>query len=108
MKAKSNLPYPVTAFTGREFVRYEWRAVPVGCEAEAQRLADAGILELQDTAVTQETAVSEAEPEPANEPVLAVDLDGMTVRELQAIAREKGISYGGLKKSELIEALRDD
>ena len=46
----------------------------------------------------EETAVSE--------PVeAAVDLDGKTVAELQDIARDRGVSYSGLRKSELIEAL---
>ena len=39
MKAKAN-DYPsgpVVAFGGIEFVSYEWRDVPPGCEAEAER-----------------------------------------------------------------------
>ena len=39
MKAKAN-DYPsgpVVAFGGIEFVPYEWRDVPPGCEAEAER-----------------------------------------------------------------------
>jgi hypothetical protein len=28
---------PVAAFSGREYIRKEWRPVPVGCEAEALR-----------------------------------------------------------------------
>lgn len=35
MKAKSNKGYPVTAFSGLEFVSYEWRDVPPGKEQEA-------------------------------------------------------------------------
>lgn len=37
MLARAITPYPVTAFTGREYVRYEFRPVPVGCEDEARR-----------------------------------------------------------------------
>ena len=36
MQAKSNAPYPVMAFTGREFVTYEWRPVPSGHEEAAR------------------------------------------------------------------------
>lgn len=37
-RVKSTSRYGViTAFTGKEFVRYEWRAVPEGCEDEAKR-----------------------------------------------------------------------
>lgn len=27
----------IIAFSGREYVKYEWRLVPAGCEAEAER-----------------------------------------------------------------------
>lgn len=37
MQARATLPYPVTAFAGREYVAYEWRPVPAGCDAEARR-----------------------------------------------------------------------
>ena len=37
MEARGTLPYPVTAFTGREYVGREWRPVPAGREAEAER-----------------------------------------------------------------------
>lgn len=37
MQAKAKTPYPVTAFTGREFVPYEWRDIPAGSEDEARR-----------------------------------------------------------------------
>ena len=33
-------------------------------------------------------------------------LDSKTVKELQDIAKEKGVSYSGLKKSELIKELK--
>jgi hypothetical protein len=36
MKAKSNQSYPVQAFSGREYVRYEWRDVPTGLEEQAR------------------------------------------------------------------------
>ena len=38
MKAKANYPAgPVTAFSGLEFVKYEWRDVPVGFETQAEQ-----------------------------------------------------------------------
>lgn len=36
LEARGTLPYPVTAFTGRQYVAHEWRAVPAGHEAEAE------------------------------------------------------------------------
>ena len=35
------------------------------------------------------------------------DLNNKTVKELQDIAKEKGISYSGLKKTELIKELKE-
>jgi len=35
VKAKSSI-LTVTAFTGREYVQWEWRHVPAGCEEEAR------------------------------------------------------------------------
>lgn len=51
--------------------------------------------------------VFEEEPEETAvpEPVPTVDLDDCTVAELQDMARERDISYSGLRKAELIEAL---
>jgi hypothetical protein len=37
-KVKSDSRYrTIIAFSGMEFIKGEWRAVPVGCEAEAMR-----------------------------------------------------------------------
>ena len=48
MKAKARKEHGIIrAFTGREFVVYEWRPVPDGCEDEAKRLEAGGYLELQ-------------------------------------------------------------
>jgi hypothetical protein len=48
MKARAKLPHRVIrAFTGREFVNYEYRPVPEGGEDEAARLVDGGYLELE-------------------------------------------------------------
>lgn len=33
--------------------------------------------------------------------------DDMTVKELQKVAKEKGVSYAGLKKADLIKELKD-
>ena len=46
MEAKAKPPHRVVrAFTGLEFVHYEWRRVPAGCDDEAERLEAAGLLE---------------------------------------------------------------
>ena len=43
------------------------------------------------------------------EPVLAVDLDSLTVNELKAMARDAGVAnYYRLKRNELIAELRED
>jgi len=48
MKARARAPHrTIQAFTGREFVGYEWRPVPDGAEDEAMRLEAGGFLELQ-------------------------------------------------------------
>jgi len=103
MQAKSKRPYPVTAFAAREFVGYEWRVVPDGYEEEARRLEAAGVLELQEFKTAVDTELGDG-PEGS----LAVDLESKTVRELQAIARDMDVSYSGLTKAELIDALRID
>lgn len=57
MKARAKMPHrTVRAFTGKEYVSYEWREVPDGVWDEAQRLYEADYLEL-----LMEKA---AEPEP--------------------------------------------
>lgn len=48
MKARAKPPHRlVRAFTGLEFVHYEWRRVPVGNDGEAERLEVAGLLEFE-------------------------------------------------------------
>ena len=48
MKARANKAHgTVRAFTGREFVSYEYRPVPADCYDEAGRLEVGGFLELQ-------------------------------------------------------------
>lgn len=45
MKARAKLPHrTIRAFTGREFVSYEWRPVPPGHDDEAARLEAGGYL----------------------------------------------------------------
>ena len=108
--AKAITPYPITAFTGRELVRYEWRQVPAGCEMEAKRLSDAGQVELKEAG---ELTAKNEPAESANDggdssPVLVVDLDGLTIIELKSMAKEAGITVGRKSKAELIDALKDD
>lgn len=48
MDAKAKAPHRVVrAFTGLEFVHYEWRRVPDGHNDEAERLEAAGLLEFE-------------------------------------------------------------
>lgn len=37
MEARANTPFHINAFSGRVFVKHEWRPVPAGCEEEAER-----------------------------------------------------------------------
>jgi hypothetical protein len=65
MKARATKPYgTVRAFTGLEFVVYEWRPVPDGNEDEAKRLEAGGYLELQ----SPPTPVVKAKPKPKPRP----------------------------------------
>lgn len=60
MKAKSNRFGSVTAFSGLEYVRYEWRDVPKGFEVEARGNP---FLELQEDSTEPEPVVfSPSEP----------------------------------------------
>lgn len=112
MQAKSKRPYPVTAFNGKEFVSYEYRAVPEGCEDEAKRLVDDGILEVVDFAVppgTPDDAIQVIGDLLLSEPSLSVDLDDLTIIQLKDKARELGITgFSTMNKAELIDALKDD
>ena len=48
MKARAKRPHrTIRAFTGREFVSYEWRRVPEDSDDEAERLEAGGYLELK-------------------------------------------------------------
>ena len=64
----------VTAFAGREYIRNEWRRVPAGLEAEAQRHP---MLDIDAGAQPEQVA-------PAVEPARTKD-------ELKALAKEAGI-----------------
>lgn len=114
MQAKALTAYPINAFTGRELVRYEWRLVPAGYEAEAQRLEAAGLVELQDVAErpVKETTSKGDEYRSydfADAPTLSVDLESLTIVQLKDMAREKGVTgFSTMKKAELVDALRDD
>ena len=91
MEAQAKAPHStVRAFTGREFVSYEYRPVPADCYDEAARLEAGGYLELK-------------HGPPAAAPVNP--LEALTVKQLRNLAKEQGIAYFGLKKSKLIAAL---
>lgn len=133
MQAKALTAYPINAFTGRELVRYEWRLVPAGYEAEAQRLEEAGLVELRrggGTASGEPPVVSSpdfiapagfpgGDKLPVNissdsvkieqPPTLSVDLESLTIVQLKDMAREQGVTgFSTMKKAELVDALRDD
>ena len=89
MKAKVKGSYAgglVRAFTGREYVRYEYRIVPEGCEAEAHRLNELGLLEL----------LKNSSPDIPDD-----------IEELREAAKEAGISYYWQKKAENLLAELD-
>lgn len=86
MKIKAKMPYRlVRAFTGQEFVNYEWRPVPEGSEDEARRLEAAGYAELL------------VEPEP-----IELDIPTVQVVEVNAtksaieLAAEYGLDLAGI------------
>lgn len=59
-KVKDSSRYrSIIAFSGREFVKGEWRSVPAGCEAEAMRN---GYLETQEKPVEVTPVEAEAAP----------------------------------------------
>jgi len=88
-RVKDGAPNKVcTAFVGHEYVWYEWRDVPAGFESAAR---EHDYLEIEDIG-----------------PVLAVDLDDLTFRELQRRASENGLYKRGMNKADLINELRDD
>ena len=61
------------------------------------------------TLVNQGVAREGWGPPPEPEPVLAVDLDGLTVKELRQMAKEQGhMGYSPLKKELLVKMLRAD
>jgi pyruvate/2-oxoglutarate dehydrogenase complex dihydrolipoamide acyltransferase (E2) component len=62
MKAKAKNPHrTIRAFTGLEYVAYEWRPVPAGNDDEVARLAGWGYLELEDDAPPAAAAVNATE-----------------------------------------------
>jgi hypothetical protein len=83
MKAKAvNYPSgPVVAFGGIEFVTYEWRIVPAGCEVEAERHPYLEVMEEKDTQL-------EAQPAPAPEPQAEIALKPKPRRRRTVKAKE--------------------
>ena len=105
----------IQAFGGYEFVGYEWRDVPEGCESEAE--AHPFLDVASGTSATpafhaSQAAEDDEEPEPeegvfVEEPEVE-DLEEMTVpvlRELAAKADFQG--YRTMKKADLVAGLKD-
>ena len=81
----------VTAFAGREYIRNEWRRVPAGLEAEAQRHP---MLDIDAGAQPEQVA-------PAVEPARTKD-------ELKALAKAAGIPNYWSMSAETLEAKLDE
>ena len=101
MEARARQPHRmVQAFTGREFVSYEWRPVPAGAGEEAKRLEAGGVLELRHVLL-------------ASAPVVEVDATPSAVK----LAEEYDIDLGGIigtgaggriLKSDIWDAIEDE
>jgi hypothetical protein len=85
----------------------KWRMVDEGAKVRA--LIDYGLGGIKVYEVPLDEFVTQ-EPLPLPVPA-AIDLDsdlsGHTVAELREMAKDAGIAYAGLRKSELVEALED-
>jgi hypothetical protein len=99
MKARvSNYPgSAVVAFGGLEYVKNEWRIVPVANEAEVERHPYLEVLEEKPEAVAA----------PEVEPTKVIDIHSLKVAELRQFARNAGIDTKGMKKVDLIAALEE-
>lgn len=91
VKASQSQPIMV-AFGGRQFVKNELRQVPAGA-GEQELEAASAFLEFEEVAVV---------PSAPGE----LDLPNMTVKELQALAKDAGLTgFSSMKKAELVDAL---
>ena len=103
MEAKAKPPHRVVrAFTGLEFVHYEWRRVPAGCDDEAERLEAAGLLEF-----------SQLPAAPPPVPVVKVDATrgaiSLAVQSGVDLADVVGSAFGGrILKSDVEMVLEEE
>ena len=97
MKARAS-NYPggsVVAFGGLEFVKDEWRDVPVANEDEAKRHPYLEVLE--------ETP----EPEPPKAAMETINIHSLKVATLRQFAKSAGVDTKGMKKADLVSALEE-
>jgi len=88
----------VTAFAGREFVKYEYRIVPNGFEIEAENHPMLITTSAGDLLVTVEDTVV----------VVVTDYSGMKINELRQRAKDAGIAeYEVLRKPALRKMLEN-
>ena len=111
----------VRAHAGKaEYTKREWRVVPAGFEAEAERnerleTRGAGSKPAAPETVEAKLPLPEGEPveaaasggseAAAEPPPVVIDPASLNVVELRELARERDIPYSGKTKAELIEAL---
>lgn len=96
----------VTAFGGREYVRYEWRNVSPGNEEAARKHH---MLDVKDDAVIQKFEITETVTIVEDGTVSvneAVGYSGLKIAELRALAQTAGIDgHNTMSRSRLITAL---
>lgn len=102
-KVKQSYTYStVRAHTGRTYTKKDWRYAP-------DNDAPCSLLDYRETAVSEEVEADGDGIIINDDPVLAVDIEDMNIKELRQLAKKAKIKgYGRMGKARLIFALRDD